>query len=121
MKQQDIFLVAFYYAKPKPHVNTGQAGWMNNPDNIRYDERVEITRGVKNNANTAKVILNLSQKTVQKNGWGSDATFNELFKYYFAGYHQYITTVMTQLDPEYFGRMVEEMQSELDSETQAEQ
>lgn len=118
MKKQTIHLVAFYYIKPKSHVNTAVAGWMKNPANIRYDEKVEITNGLKSNSNTAKVILDLSNKRIVKNGWQSDTSFDELFKYYFAGYHQYVTQVMTQLDPEYFQSMLDQMQTEWDSTQQ---
>lgn len=120
MSNRDIHLVAFYYAKPKSHVNTQIRGWMNNPDNIRYDERVEITRGLKRDSNSAKVILNLSNKQVVRNGWNPDTAFNDLFKYYFKGYHQYVTTVMTQLDAEYFNQMLDEMQAEFDAAQTAE-
>lgn len=108
--------MAFYYAQPRPGVQTQRAGWMADPNNIRYDERVEITRGLKKDSVHSKVILNLSNKTVVKNGWTSGKTFDELFKYFFKGYHQYITQVMTQLDAEYFNQMLDEMQAELDSE-----
>ena len=104
--------MAFYYARPKPGVQTQRAGWMNDPDNIRYDERVEITRGLKKDSAHSKIILNLSTK----NGWTEGKSFDELFKYFFKGYHQYITKIMTQLDAEYFNRMLDEMQAELDAE-----
>ena len=113
--------MAFYYVKPKPGVQTQIAGWMNDTNNIRYDERVEITRGLKKDAVSAKIIMNLSDKTVERNGWNDNKNFDELFKYFFKGYHQYITKVMTQLDPEYFSKMLDEMQSELDAEKSAEE
>jgi hypothetical protein len=86
---------------------------MNNPDNIRYDERIEITRGIKKNANTAKVIVNLSAKTIERNSWNNDADFNLLFKYFFASYHKYIIEVMTQLDPVYLDQIVNELEDEM--------
>ena len=108
--------MAFYSMKPRPGVNTSKKGWMDDTDNITYDERIEISRGLKRNSNTAKVILDLSNKTVDRNSWGTDRSFDEYFKYYFKGYHKYLTTVMTQLDAEYFNKMLDEMQAELDSE-----
>ncbi len=116
MANKNILLAAFYSAHPKNHINTSVKGWMNDPNNIRYDEKVEITRGEKKNSVNAKIILDLSTKTVLRNRWGDNRNFDELFKYFFKGYHQYITTVMTQLDAEYFNRMLDEMQSELDKE-----
>ena len=89
---------------------------MDNPENITYDERIEISRGLKKNSSTAKVLLNLSTKSVDRNTWGTTQSFDEYFKYFFKGYHQYLTTVMTQLDAEYFNKMLDEMQAELDSE-----
>jgi hypothetical protein len=101
--------------KPRPGVRTNVKGWMENFDNITYDESVEITRGLKKNAALARVVLNLSQKTVDRNSWGTERTFDEYFKHYFKGFHKYLTTVMTQLDAEYFNRMLDEMQAELDA------
>lgn len=112
--------MAFYYAKPKPGVQTQIKGWMDNHDNIRYDERVEITRGLKNDTYSAKIILNLSTKEVTKNGWNDEPSFDDLFKYFFTGYHQYITQVMSKLDIEYFNKMLDEMQAEFDAKKEEE-
>jgi hypothetical protein len=101
---------------PKRHINTSVAGWMKDPNNIRYDERIELTRGLKKNSVDAKILLNLSQKKIEKNGWADDKTFNDLFKYFFKGYHKYVTEVMTQIDAEYFNEMLDEMQAEHEAE-----
>ena len=116
-KQQDIYLLAFYHMRPRPGVRTQVKGWMDDLNNITYDENVEITRGKRKHINTAKVVLNLSQKRVEYNGWGTKRSFDEYFKHFFKGYHQYITAVMSQLDVEYFNKMLDEMQVELDAET----
>jgi hypothetical protein len=99
--------------KPRPGVNTSRKGWMDNKDNIQYDEHVEITRGTKRSSDTAKIILNLSDKTVVRNTFGTDRTFKEFFKYYFGGYHEYLITVMRQLDPDWLEAMVGEMEAEI--------
>lgn len=88
---------------------------MDNFDNITYDESIEITRGVKKNSSIAKVILNLSKKSVDRNTWGTARSFDEYFKHYFMGYHKYVTTVMTQLDAEYMNSILDEMQADLDA------
>ena len=113
MKHKDIYLVAFYSIKPKDHVNTSVKGWINDPDNISYDENIEITRGVKKNAGVAKVVLNLSAKKVERNTWKNDADFDLLFKYFFASYHKYIIQVMTQLDPDYLEQIVNDLEAEM--------
>jgi hypothetical protein len=117
-KNKDIYLVAFYHLKPKPGVNTSQKGWMDNFDNITFDESIEITRGTKKNSAIAKVILNLSKKKIERNSWGTDRSFDEYFKHYFVNYHKYLTTVMTQLDAEYMGKVIDDFQSELDAQKQ---
>ena len=115
---KDIYLSGIYMMKPRPGVRTQYKGWMNDLNNITYDENVEITRGKKNPL--AKVVLNLSTKTVEYNGWGTERNFDEYFKYFFKGYHQYITAVMSKLDIEYFNKMLDEMQAELTTEETAE-
>lgn len=112
-KEKDIYLVAFYYMKPKPGVNTSVKGWMNDKSNLRYDERVEVTRGLKKDTTAANIILNFSKKTVEKNAFNGDKDFKSLFKYFFGGYHQYITQVMTQLDPEYLTAVLDELEQEM--------
>ena len=109
--KKDIFLVAFYHLKPRPGVNTSKKGWMADTNNITYDESIEITRGIKKNSGMAKVVLNLSNKTVERNTWGTERSFDEYFKHYFTGYHKYVTAVMVQLDAEYLNKMLDEMQA----------
>jgi hypothetical protein len=118
MKNKEIYLVAFHYAKPRPGVQTQRAGWQKDPKNFYYDERVEITRGLKHDAVTSSsIVLNLSAKTVLKDRSVPAETFDERFKYFFKGYHQYITAVMSKLDLEYFNSMLDAMQAEEDSKT----
>jgi hypothetical protein len=114
LKTKPIYLVAHYYLKPQRGVNTSKAGWQKQEGAIRYDEQVEITRGLKKNADTAKLILDLSNKTVYRNGF-TEQPFDVLFKYFYSGYNNYITQIMTQLDAPYF----EQMKAELEAEIQA--
>lgn len=121
MKQKSIYLLGFYSTKPRAGVNTSVKGWMSNPDNLQYDEKVEITRGIKGAAATgAKIRLNLSTKTVERNGFNEDRDFKSLFKYFFSGYHQYITAIMTQLDPVYLSSVLDELQAEMEAAQAAE-
>lgn len=107
--------MAFYSIKPKLGVKTSTKGWMSDPANLRYDEKVEITRGIRKNASVAKVILNLVTKTVERNSFNDNRDFKELFKYFFADYHKYITEVMTQLDPEYLTSILDELEAEMNA------
>lgn len=122
MKKQNIYLVANYLTKPKEPRRTHVPGYMKDPANIRYDEQVQVsTRLRRQDLVTAKVIMNLSNKTVDQNSFNGNKNFDELFKYFFKGYHKYITEVMAKLDPEYFNQMLDEMQAELDKEKVSEE
>jgi fructose-specific phosphotransferase system component IIB len=117
MKKQNIYLVAHYLTKPRDPRKTHVPGYMKDPANVRYDEQVQVsTRLRQQDLVTAKVIMNLTDKTVEQNSFNHNQDFNELFKYFFKGYHKYITEVMVKLDPEYFNQMLDEMQTELDKE-----
>jgi hypothetical protein len=113
LSNKNIYLVAYYAMKPRAGVNTCKAGWMKDHNNLQYDEKVEIVRGLKSNTNTAKIVLDFSTKTVTRNGFNGDLDFKKLFKYFFGGYHQYMTTVMRQLDPEFMDTIVSELEEEL--------
>lgn len=115
MKQKDIFLLGFYSIKPRPGVKTNVKGWMSDTANLQYDEKVEITRGVKSNATSANIRLNLTKKTVERNGLNDDTDFKSLFKYFFGSYNQYITAIMTQLDPAYLASVLDELQAEMEA------
>jgi hypothetical protein len=117
MKKQNIYLVAHYVTRPRDPKKTHIPGYMKDPANHQYDEQVQISTRLRSQDNLmAKVIVNLSTKTVEKNSFNGNKDFNELFKYFFKGYHKYVTEVMSKLDPEYFNQMLNEMQSELDKE-----
>jgi hypothetical protein len=112
-KPKGIFLVAQYFAKPKRHVKTQIKGWMDNPDNIQWDEKVEVSRGLRTRDMHAQVILDLSNKKVERNTFNSGKTFDDIFKYFFANYSEYVIRVMGQLDPEYLEQIVNELEKEV--------
>jgi len=117
MKKKSIYLVAHYTAKPKNPSRTYVSGYMKDPANIRYDEQVHISAKIRPyDIQYAKIIINLSSKVVETNTFNNNKDFKELFKYFFTGYHKYITDVMVQLDAEYFNQMLDEMQAEVDAE-----
>ena len=117
MKRQSIYLVANYTVKPKNPAKTHIKGYMKDPANVRYDEQVHISTKLRpKDIASAKIIMNLSNKTVQVNNFNHNKNFNELFKYFFKGYHKYITDIMVQLDAEYFSSMLDELQAEVDAE-----
>jgi hypothetical protein len=107
---KSIFLVADYFMRPQARVRTQVKGWMQTEKNMQFDEQVAVTRRLKtSDQTTAKVILDLSKKSVVRNGWGSTEAFDELFKYFHASYPKYTTEVMATLDPVYLERINAEM------------
>lgn len=105
--------MAFYTMKPRPGVKTNVKGWMNDKSNLQYDERLEITKGLKKNSYLANVILDLTEKKVTKNSFNDDSDFRSFFKYFFGGYHQYVSTVMKELDPAYLEEFLADMEAEV--------
>jgi len=109
MKIKDLHLIAFYVQKPRRGVQTQIAGWMKDPNNFQYDERVEFTKGLASkDRQYAGVILNLAQKKVVYNKFGTEKTFDDLFKYFLEGYPQQVATVMAELDIDYVKQFIPE-------------
>jgi hypothetical protein len=108
MKIKELHLLAFYVQKPRKGVRTEIAGWNKNPNNIQYDERVEITRGLNGkDQQYAGVILNLNKKTVVQNRMNKELVdFDSLFKYFLEAYPQYVIQVMAQLDLPYLEQFI---------------
>jgi uncharacterized protein YozE (UPF0346 family) len=110
MKIKDLHLLAFYVVKPRDPKMTSQKGYMSDPANHQYDERVEFTRGLSSKDQIyAAVILNLNKKTVVANRYDvtkQNSDFDHLFKYFLEGYPQYVVKVMQELDPEYLAQFL---------------
>ena len=99
MKNKTVYLVAYYTCKPKnKYINTSAKGWMDNLDNVSWDEQIGITLRLKpKDLTTAKVVLNLSNRTVYRNSWKTDKSFNELFEHFYTGYQKYLDPVIKEL------------------------
>jgi hypothetical protein len=107
MKIKDIHLLAYYVAKPKDPKKTKIAGYMSNPENQTYDERIEFTKGLNSkDRQYAGVVLNLNQKKIIYNKFSNDKTFDDLFKYFLEAYPQYVINVMAQLDLPYLEQFI---------------
>jgi hypothetical protein len=115
MSKTKVHLVAHYYQKPKDGVNTSKKGWMEDANNLRWDEKVEIVRNLRNRDRTAQVILDLVNKKVINNSFTGEKDFDKLFEYYFLNYNQYVTTVMAQLDSDYVYALINRIEGEIDS------
>lgn len=103
MSKKSIYLVAHYFIRPRTaRTRTQIKGWMKVDDNLSYDEQVAIATKLKNNDyQTAKIILDLSNKKIIRNGFQSESTFDQLFGYFLKNYPQHIAVPMSRLDPDY--------------------
>jgi hypothetical protein len=113
MNKNNIYLVAQYAMKPKPHVNTSQAGWMKNPDNIRWDEQMIIVSRLKTRELSAQVILNLTEGTVQRNTFQTGKTFDEIFRYFLENYPEHVAKAMSMANPAYLAETAEQIKNEM--------
>ena len=98
MSNLNIYLVAQYVARPKDPNMTSQAGYMSNPDNIQWDERMYITRGIRDKDAKNNVILNLTEEKIVKNSFNNGKDFGELFKYFYDAYPEYINDSINTLN-----------------------
>jgi len=93
-----IYLIASYSIKPKSGVRTQRAGWMDNTNNVSYDEGIAIARRIKTrDLQMSKIILDFTERKIVKNGWGDGRTFEELFSYFYQGYPNYINPILKEL------------------------
>jgi len=92
MSKQTYFLVANYYMRPKhKRTQTQIKGWMDDKNNVSYDEQVTVTKRLKtNDYSSAKIILDLVNEKIIKNEWQPDANFDDLLRYFKENYPQYL-------------------------------
>lgn len=113
MNNKDIYIVAYYSAKPKDPKRTKEKGYMKDPANYDYDESINITRGLKTKDElSARVILNLSKQLVFKNTFNESKDFPSLLAHYQEGYPKYINPLLAQLYPEQINDNVDVLSQE---------
>ena len=88
-RPKDIFLIAQYAKVPRDKSKTRAPGYMKDT----------VTRGLKDRDLKAAVILNLTQKTVQKFRFEGKGDWESLAAYYAKGYPQYLKLIEPQPEP----------------------
>ena len=84
MKQKNAYLIAKYSAHPRKKHATATAGYMKDPNNVKWDEQVNITVGLKNkDFLSARIVLNITEQKVERNSFQNDKSFMELFEYFY--------------------------------------
>lgn len=90
--------MAQYVAQPKNPRQTAQPGYMSNPDNVRYDERVFVARGYRDRYMQNNVVLDLTEEKILKNSFRSERTFEAIFKHFYEGFGNYIDDCVKTLN-----------------------
>jgi len=96
--KHNIYLVAQYVAKPKNPRQSSQPGYMSNPDNIQWDERMYISQGLRKKDHQMNVILDLTEEKIIKNSFNSGKSFEEVFKYFYEAYGDYIDDSVNKIN-----------------------
>lgn len=98
MKDKSIYLIAKYSGRPKDPRQTSRPGYITNPDNIIYDEQLYLSRGLRDRDMQHQIVLNLTEQTVVKNSFRTNATFEEIFTHFYEGYAEYIDECVNKLN-----------------------
>lgn len=98
MSNKSIYLVAKYTSHPKDPTQTHKPGYINNPDNMEFQEQLYITRGLRDKDTQNDVVLNLTEEKIVKNTFNSGATFEEILSHYVDGYADYINDSVDKLN-----------------------
>lgn len=87
MKIPDRYLLARYLQKPRDPKQTNQAGYMLDQRNVRYDEDVVFSVGLKSKDQVEyQIILNIDQQQVVKNNIGENQDWNSIWGYFSSHY-----------------------------------
>ena len=96
-KPKSVFVCAQYFAKPRNPKMTRVPGYFTNDENVVWDERVDVTYGLKDKDLLAsKVVINISEQTVVRDSFNSGKGFYELFSYFYDANPQQITKAIQQ-------------------------
>ena len=85
-------------ARPKNPRQTSRAGYITDPDNVQWDENLEIVRGWRDRYIKYSVVLDLTNEKVVKNSFQTGKTFEELFSHYHEGFGEYIEQTVDELN-----------------------
>lgn len=97
-KDQHIYILAKYIARPLDPRQTSKPGYMKNPENIHYDEHVALTKGLKSKHRADNhVVLDITEQTVIKNTFNANRNFNEIFEHFTKNYESYIKNGVQEL------------------------
>ena len=94
-KKQKFYVVAQYLMRPRNKNMTSNAAYMQNPDNLQFDEMFNIVTKIKDKElQTYSVILDLTEKKIVKNSYQSGKTYQEILQYFTSNYSEKFTQML---------------------------
>lgn len=90
------YVFATYYAKPKDPSKTHIKGYMANPDNVRYDEAVGFSVGLKKRDYDNNIIIDIDGQKVLKNTMNENSDWSQLMDYFLKNYEDQLLRFLKQ-------------------------
>ena len=96
MKKKHRYVFATYYAKPKDPSKSHIKGYMTNPDNVRYDEAVGFSVGLKTRDYNNNIIIDIDGQKVVKNTMNENSDWAQLMDYFLRNYEKELLKFLAQ-------------------------
>ena len=91
------YLICHYKMVPVRPSITQIPNWQKDPSNVQYDEQIFFDSKIRNKDQGASIILNLEDKTIEKNVLDDKLTYDGAFDYFYKAYKQYMDPVLKAL------------------------
>lgn len=84
------FIIVSYSTIPRDNRITHIKGWREQPNATQYNENIGFKNNISiNDLQTAKLILNTKNKTIEKNSFGELVSYDQAFEYLKKHYPKY--------------------------------
>lgn len=88
------YIFAKYLAKPRDPSKTHIKGYMTDPANVRYDELVGFSVGLKNKDYDNQIIIDIDGQKVVKNTMNENNDWSQLMNYFMGAYEKQLLDFM---------------------------
>jgi hypothetical protein len=88
------YIFAKYLAKPRDPTKTHIKGYMTDPKNVRYDELVGFSVGLKKRDEENQIILDIDGQKVVKNTMNENNDWSQLMNYFMGAYEKQLLDFM---------------------------
>lgn len=88
------YIFAKYLAKPRDPTKTHIKGYMADPKNVRYDELVGFSVGLKKRDEENQIILDIDGQKVVKNTMNENNDWSQLMNYFMGAYEKQLLDFM---------------------------